>query len=60
MGVFYEDDNRLRKHTDEELLNIAKELEARAEQFGAGVRQQVNDELRRRNLPLLGYGTSRF
>jgi hypothetical protein len=53
-------EDRLRAHTDEELLDIAHELEARAEQFDAKTRQIVNDELRRRKLPLLGFGTSRF
>lgn len=60
MGVFYENNNRLSKHTDDELLAIAAELEARAEQFDANTRMQVNDELRRRRLPLIGTGTSRF
>jgi len=50
----------IRQHTDEELLSIARELEMRAEQFDAKTRQIVNDELRRRHMPLLGFGTSRF
>lgn len=54
------EDVTLRHHTDEELLDIARELEARAEQFDAKTRQVINDELRRRKLPLIGFGTSRF
>lgn len=54
------EDVTLRHHTDEELLGIARELEARAEQFDAKTRQVINDELRRRKLPLIGFGTSRF
>lgn len=54
------EDVTLRHHSDEELLAIARELEARAEQFDAKARQTINDELRRRKLPLIGFGTSRF
>ena len=50
----------LRDHTDEELLLIAREMEVRAEQFDSNARQLVNDELRRRKLPTIGFGTSRF
>ena len=50
----------LKDHTDDELLAIAAEMEARAEQFDAGARQLMNDELRRRKLPVIGVGTSRF
>lgn len=49
----------LRDMTDDEVLSVAAELEARAEQFNAATRQLVNDELRRRKLPLLGFGRSR-
>jgi hypothetical protein len=50
----------LRDHTNEELLAIAAEMEARAEQFDSGARQVMNDELRRRKLPTIGFGTSRY
>ena len=50
----------LKEHTDEELLSIANEMEMRAEQFNSQARQVMNDELRRRKLPLLGYGKSRY
>lgn len=49
----------LRGHTDAELLAIAGELQERAEQFDARARQAVNDELRRRKMPLVGVGRSR-
>ena len=49
----------LKDHTDAELLAIAADLEARYEQFDAATRQMVNDELRRRRLPLIGSGLSR-
>lgn len=49
----------LRSLTDEELAVVVAELEARAEQFDAKVRLQVNDELRRRHLPLIGFGKAR-
>lgn len=52
--------NWLRGHSDEELLAIAHEMEMRAEQFNSEARALMNDELRRRRLPLLGTGTSRF
>lgn len=45
---------------DNELKAVAHELETRAEQFDAGTRMLVNDELRKRGMPLLGFGTSRF
>lgn len=44
----------LRALTDDELEVLVAELGARAEQFDAKVRQQVNDELRRRRLPTIG------
>jgi hypothetical protein len=50
----------LRDMTDDELLTVADELHHRAEMFEAGTRLLVNDELRRRKLPLIGYGTSRY
>ena len=50
----------LRDHTDDELLVIAREMEVRAEQFDSNARQLMNDELRRRKLPIIGFGTSRF
>lgn len=50
----------LKEHSDEELLEIAREMEARAEQFNSQARQIMNDELRRRRLPLLGFGKSRY
>lgn len=46
--------------TDDELKVIARELEARAEQFSPETRLLVNDELRRRKMPVLGTGVSRF
>lgn len=49
----------LRHHSDEELLLLAAEMEARAEQFSPEARSVMNDELRRRRLPILGFGTSR-
>lgn len=49
----------LREMSDGELSELAQELEGRAEQFNAATRQLVNDELRRRKLPLLGFGRSR-
>jgi hypothetical protein len=50
----------LKGHTDDEVLAIAHEMETRAEQFSPDARMVMNDELRRRKLPLLGYGTSRY
>jgi len=50
----------LRVMKDNELTALAKELEERAEQFDAATRQMVNDELRRRKMPTLGFGRSRF
>lgn len=49
----------LRGMADDELLALVRELEHRAECFEAATRQLVNDELRRRKLPLIGFGTSR-
>lgn len=43
----------LRSMTDAELIGLVAELETREEQFDAKVRQQVNDELRRRRLPTI-------
>lgn len=51
--------DRLRHHTDAELLAVAGELQERAEQFDARARQAVNDELRRRKLPVVSVGRSR-
>lgn len=50
----------LRGHTDEELMVLAREMEARSEQFDSGARQLLNDELRRRKLPLISFGSSRY
>jgi hypothetical protein len=51
--------NWLRGHTDEEIQAIAQEMFERAEQFSAEARSLMNDELRRRKLPIISYGTSR-
>lgn len=53
------EDDWLRQLTDAELAIVVHELEERAEQFSMATRQVVNDELRRRKLPLLGVGKSR-
>lgn len=53
-------EDRLREMTDEELTSIVLELEARAEQFSADTRLVVNDELRRRRMPLIGFGRARY
>lgn len=50
---------RLRGLTDAELLAVAAELQERAEQFDAQARMHINDELRRRQLPVIGAGRSR-
>lgn len=50
----------LKDHTDEELLVIVREMEARAEQFDTPTRSLINDELRRRKLPTVGFGKSRY
>lgn len=50
----------LKDHTDKEVLEIAHDMESRAEYFSAEARVIMNDELRRRKLPLLGYGKSRY
>ena len=50
----------LKDHTDEELLSIAHEMETRAEQFSSEARMVMNDELRRRRMVTIGYGTSRY
>jgi len=49
----------LRLLSDAELAAVVAELEARAEQFSMATRAAVNDELRRRKMPLLGVGRSR-
>lgn len=49
----------LRGHTDDEIQAIAQEMFERAEQFSAEARSLMNDELRRRRLPIISYGTSR-
>jgi hypothetical protein len=50
----------LRVMADHELAALVTELEARAEQFSAQTRQEVNDELRRRKMPLIGAGQARY
>lgn len=50
----------LRDMSDHELTALALELEERSEQFDATTRMQVNDELRHRKMPTLGFGRSRF
>lgn len=52
-------DNWLRALSDAELNGVVAELEARAEQFSMQTRQLINDELRRRKMPILGVGKSR-
>lgn len=49
----------LRGLSDTDLLAVAGELQDRAEQFDARTRMQVNDELRRRKMPIVGAGRSR-
>lgn len=49
----------LRGHTDTELLAMAAEMESRAEQFSPEARMLLNDELRRRKLPIIEIGRSR-
>lgn len=49
----------LRSLSDADLLAVAGELQERAEQFSATARMRVNDELRRRKLPVVGTGRSR-
>jgi len=49
----------LRQLPDAELAALVAELEERAEQFSMATRAAVNDELRRRKMPLLGVGRSR-
>lgn len=46
--------NRLRDLSAVDLQALVAELETRAEQFDARVRVAVNDELRRRRMPLVG------
>jgi hypothetical protein len=52
-------EDRLRSCSDAELLEIATELQERAEQFDARTRMLVNDELRRRKMAVIGAGRSR-
>lgn len=52
-------ETRLRHLTDLELQIVAEELQDRAEEFDARARTQVNDELRRRKMPIIGAGRSR-
>lgn len=49
----------LRLLLDSELLAVAEELQERAEQFDAQARMRINDELRRRKMPVVGAGRSR-
>ncbi len=49
----YDYEAALRKMTDAELAAIVAELEERADLFDAKTRQLLNDELRRRRLPLV-------
>lgn len=46
--------NRLRDLSAADLEVLVAELETRAEQFDVRVRADVNDELRRRRMPLVG------
>ena len=50
---------RLAGMTDAELIELASELQERAEQFDAKTRQLVNDELRYRKMAVIGVGRSR-
>lgn len=43
--------HELRRMTDDEVWEIARELYWRAEQFDSRTRMIVNDELRRRHMP---------
>jgi hypothetical protein len=52
-------EDHLRALSDAALLALAEELQERAEQFDSRARMQVNDELRRRKMPLVGAGRSR-
>lgn len=49
----------LRSMRDDDLAVLVVELEARAEEFDTKTRSLVNDELRRRKMPLVGFGRSR-
>lgn len=49
----------LRELTDTELVAVAGELQERAEEFDAKTRMLLNDELRRRRMPVIGVGRSR-
>jgi hypothetical protein len=44
----------LRDLSNAELEVVVRELETRSEQFSQAVRSQVNDELRRRQMKLIG------
>lgn len=50
----------LRGLTDNELKAIVEEAGERAEFLDAPTRTLINDELRRRKMPLLGFGKSRM
>jgi hypothetical protein len=52
-------EEHLRALSDAALLALAGELQERAEQFDSQTRMLVNDELRRRKMPLVGAGRSR-
>jgi hypothetical protein len=52
-------EDRLRTMSDDELAVVVAELQARAEEFDSKARSLVNDELRRRKMPLVGFGRSR-
>ena len=57
--VIWSQEEWLRGLTDSELTEVAIELQERAEQFDAKIRMRVNDELRRRKMPIVGAGRSR-
>lgn len=50
----------LQAMSDSELKALVKELEERSEQFDTQTRSLVNDELRRRKMPTIGFGKSRY
>lgn len=50
----------LRGLSNDELESLAIELQMRAEQFSPETRMRVNDELRRRKMPVIGVGRSRM
>jgi hypothetical protein len=49
----------LRHLSDAELTALVEEVQERAEQFSAQTRSLINDELRRRKMPVIGVGKSR-